>query len=172
MANEINLNAVRKWLAYDAESGNFYWKISPAGRVNAGKLAGTLLLNGCGNRYLSITVEGKRYLAHRLVAALFMNASKEDFVDHINGNGLDNRVENLRLVTKRQNSRNMKISVRSKTGIMGVSFCKKYNGYRVKIGRNDNLSKTFYFRDFFEACCKRKSLEREFGFDINHSKRG
>jgi hypothetical protein len=59
-----------------------------------------------------------------------------------------------------------------KAGIMGVSFCNKYNGYRVKIGRNRTISKAFYFKDFFEACCARKSLENEFNFDKNHGKRG
>lgn len=172
MANEIDINAVNKWLSYDGNSGNFQWKESRMHKIKAGDTAGTLLLNGCGNRYLSIKIEGKRYLAHRIVATLFLGAKPSDFVDHINGNGLDNRVENLRLVSKKQNSRNMKISVRCKTGIMGVSFCSRYNGYRVKIGRNNTISKSFYFKDFFEACCARKSLENKFNFDKNHGKRG
>lgn len=172
MANLIDVDAVNKWLLYENQSGIFYWKKSPMYKVKAGDKAGALLRNGCGNNYLTITVHGKRYLAHRIVATLFLGANPSDFVDHINGNGLDNRVENLRLVSKKQNSRNMKISARCKTGIMGVSFCSKYNGYRVKIGRNKTISKAFYFKDFFEACCARKSLENEFNFDKNHGKRG
>ena len=172
MANLIDVDAVNKWLFYDSQSGVFYWKESPMYKVKAGDKAGALLKNGCGNNYLTITVHGKRYLAHRIVATLFLGAKPSDFVDHINGDGFDNRLENLRLVSKQQNSRNMKISARCKTGIMGVSFCNKYNGYRVKIGRNRTISKAFYFKDFFEACCARKSLENEFNFDKNHGKRG
>lgn len=172
MANSIDIESVNRWLIYSASTGVFHWRKSPMHRIAAGDKAGTLLKNGCGNTYLSITVSGKRYLAHRIVASLFLGAGESDFVDHINGDGMDNRIENLRLASKEQNSRNMKLSARCKTGIMGVSFCKKYNGYVVRAGRNNSLAKRTHVKDFFEACCLRKSIENEFNFDKNHGKRG
>ena len=172
MANTIDIEAVKKWLSYDKDSGYFHWKESPMYKVKAGDVAGTLLLNGCGNKYLSIKIEGKRYLAHRIVATMFLGCKEGDFVDHINGNGMDNRIENIRLVSKMQNSRNMKMSARCKTRIMGVSFCKNRNSYVVRAGRNSSLARRIYTNDFFEACCIRKSIENEFNFDKNHGKRG
>jgi hypothetical protein len=64
---------------------------------------------------------------HRII----MNAPSELEVDHINGNGLDNRKENLRLVTHRQNHQNRNTSKSSK--YPGVARIPKTGYYRAKI---------------------------------------
>ena len=51
-------------------------------------------------------------------------------IDHINHNGLDNRKENLRICTNRQNSRNRKASKRNTSGIKGVSRHKLSNKWQ------------------------------------------
>ncbi len=169
--NKIDLAALKMKLNYDPESGLITWTKSPRYDIPAGAVAGSQLLNGFGNEYLTIKVSGRRYLAHRVAWAIYNNTEDFGVIDHINGNGLDNSIDNLREVTSAQNSRNMKLSTRCQTGLMGVSFDKKYNGWRVKIGRNGNLCKSFYFKDFFEAACMRKSLENKFNFDTNHGVR-
>ncbi len=55
---------------------------------------------------------------HRLI----MDCPDGMDVDHINGDGLDNRRENLRIVTRSQNLRNRKTFKNSKSGFKGVIF--------------------------------------------------
>ena len=54
---------------------------------------------------------------HRFI----MDAPKGMQVDHINGNGLDNRKCNLRICTKSDNAKNRRLNKNSKSGFKGVS---------------------------------------------------
>ncbi len=64
---------------------------------------------------------GKTILMHRVL----LDAPEGIEVDHINGNGLDNRRVNLRLVTLQQNRRNRNTGRNNQTGYKGVTFDKK-----------------------------------------------
>ena len=56
---------------------------------------------------------------------VLMNAPNDMEVDHINGNPSDNRLSNLRLVTRRQNCLNHRRSKRNSSGRTGVSWANK-----------------------------------------------
>ena len=80
-----------------------------------------------------ICVDGKfRGLPmHRLI----INAPRDVSVDHVNGNGLDNRLSNLRLCTNQQNICNSAIRKDNSSGYKGVH--RRYNGlYQARIIRN------------------------------------
>lgn len=79
------------------------------------KLAGTLAKSG----YLRIKYGGVSYLAHRIVWAKFHGSVPDMHIDHINGDKLDNKIENLRLATNGQNFANSP-KVRSSSGYRGV----------------------------------------------------
>lgn len=64
---------------------------------------------------------GHQGLLHRLL----MNPGKGWVVDHINGNPLDCRKENLRIITQKQNSYNARIGKNNKSGYKGVSWHKE-----------------------------------------------
>ena len=60
-------------------------------------------------------------------------------VDHIDGNGLNNRRSNLRLATRAENNRNQRLSRANSTGIKGVSWNEQAGRWRAMIGLGGKL---------------------------------
>ena len=75
------------------------------------------------NGYLCVRLDYKNYYIHRLIF-LYNKGWLPRFIDHIDGNKLNNKIENLRSCSIGQNGCNAKISSRNSSGIKGVSWCK------------------------------------------------
>lgn len=90
---------------------------------------------------------GKVVIMHRLI----MDAPKGMQVDHINGDGLDNRRENMRLCTNSQNTKNKRLSKSSTSGYKGVSWFSKLGKYASRIRVDGELIRLGYFHDPIEA---------------------
>jgi hypothetical protein len=153
-------------LNYNPETGEFTWLKYRSKYAKAGSVAGHVWNNHhSGKKYLVIRFSGKLYLAHHL-AWLLSYGECPSQIDHINGDGLDNRICNLRLADNEQNSKNKKLSKLNKTGVTGVSF---YRGkYKSVIGNKYKTINLGTYDNFFEAACARKSAENTFGFHKNH----
>lgn len=152
-----------EFLEYEPETGRLLWKVYRGGRSGQpGEEAGTV--KSCG-RYRSFVLNHKRYYTHRVVWELVNGPIPEGMcIDHIDGNGLNNRIENLRVTSLSLNQRNRKMVKTNRTGIHGVHPLK--GGYSVQCA-----SKYITFTtDFFEACCARKSAEARMGFHVNHGR--
>lgn len=117
----LNHNDLLELLNYDETTGIFTWKKSRRGvKIN--------IPLGCSNGfgYLRITVLNKSYYAHRL-AWFYVHKKMPTYeIDHINGLKNDNRICNLRELTRQGNSQNkLKSQSNSKSNILGVSWNKK-----------------------------------------------
>lgn len=97
----------------------------------------------CGDKprrdgYARVWVDGKFYYPHRL-AWLLVYRECPDFIDHIDRNKMNNRIENLRAVTPSENSHNLGMHHDNTSGYPGVSFhrrCKKYQAQTAVNGKN------------------------------------
>lgn len=78
---------------------------------------------GSHTSYAACTISGKTVRMHRLL----LGATRGVEVDHINSNGLDNRRENLRLVTRSENRLNKSKEKNCLSTYIGVTFDKARN---------------------------------------------
>jgi len=118
------LNYIKSILNYDPDTGIFIWKASNSKRVKVGDVAGCIHSNKKFNKkYYIISINKKPYKAHRLAYYYITSIDPCDMqIDHISGNTLDNRFDNLRLATNAQNTKNAKKYKNNKSGFKGVSW--------------------------------------------------
>ena len=116
------------------------------------------------NVYACTTLNKKQILLHRFLLNLKPSIQGTSSpVDHINQDSLDNRKENLRVTTVSINSINSKPQYNSRTQITGVRANKSSSKFRAHGCINGNKQELYYGKDFFEACCTRKSWEANHG---------
>lgn len=118
------------------KDGILYNKVTRNSRAVKGELAGAT-----AGKYRLITLQGKSFLLHR-IAYYMANGNCPDYIDHINNNPLDNRVENLREATVVQNQWNHGLNKANTSGIKGLSWAKKSQKWLACIrcnGKNKNL---------------------------------
>lgn len=97
----LSLDKLKSLISYDAESGVAVWKVSLRPGW-AGREAGTL----CEDGYVRITIEGHRFLAHRLFWFYEHGEWPPHWIDHKDGRKENNKLANLRLATGTQNQAN------------------------------------------------------------------
>lgn len=81
-----------------------------------------------------VRLKDNRYMHRAIMERVLGRALKRtEKVDHINGNGLDNRRENLRVVTHSQNLANRSITKRTANRFKGITQCKRTGHWQAKI---------------------------------------
>ena len=95
---------ISEYLQYNPETGIITWIKKPSYKVQIGNIAGNLHSLG----YLQMGFKGKYYKAHRLAWFLYYGSWPTNHIDHINGIKTDNRISNLRDVTRSENLLNCK----------------------------------------------------------------
>lgn len=157
---------------YGFKTGCLYFSNRVKSCKRKGNKVGRVKMSG-DKRYIQTKVCGQACYVHRLIWIMFKGQIKDlDMqVDHINGDSTDNRIENLRLVTRCENNRNKRRSAKgSVSGITGVTFDKSAGKWKahIQIGRSHiNLG---LFNKKEEARKARKLADVKYGFHSNHGK--
>jgi len=134
------------------------YQISNLGRVKSLKFGKERILrvgvdgNGYLNANLSKNGKVKSRCVHQLVVIAFLNHTPcglELVVNHINFNKTDNRVENLEVITNRENTN--KKHLKSSSQYTGVSWYKPTGKWASHIWINGKLKNLGLFMDELEA---------------------
>ena len=133
-----------------------------AGRKNCAKGAAT---------YIQVRHEGKIILAHRIIWEMqFGEICDGLFIDHIDGNGTNNIISNLRLVDRSGNARNCPRNSRNTSGFTGVYFVKSCQKWGANISDNGSQIHLGVFPSFEDACKARLIEEKRIGYHPNHGR--
>lgn len=121
----MSLDMFEKFLYYDPSSkSGLRWKVN-TGKARSDSEAGCLRSS---DNYYQVRVQGKVFLAHRIILVLFGQKVQGKVVDHIDGNPTNNSVENLRVVSQKENMNRRMVKPSGKSGRVGVSLVE--NGKR------------------------------------------
>ena len=125
---------------------------------------------GCQtNRYNYLRVLGNNYARHKVIWVINGGLFSQT-VDHINGNKSDDRIENLRAVTKSQNEINTPVRKNNKLGVKNISICTTTGLYMAQANRNGKRVFKKRFKELDDAIAYRdKILKAIDGEYFNHS---
>lgn len=128
-------------LAYDPLTGILTWKDNRSNMIQ-GSVAGSV--NSAG--YKTITINSKTFRVQRIIWIMMFGYIPNDFfIDHVNGNKIDNRLENLRLATNSQNQQNRPAPKNNSSGYRGVTWHKQMNKWMARISHHGKRKNIGFF---------------------------
>lgn len=147
---------LREVIDYDPETGVIRWRIKMSNNP-AGKIAG-----GVWSGYRAIRIDHKSHYAHRLAWAYYHGEWCPVEIDHINGDGTDNRIANLRPATKAENGQNRtRLNRNNTSGHPGVCWDKVNNKWAASIMVDRRSIRLGRFNTIEEAVAARLLAEQE-----------
>jgi hypothetical protein len=131
---------------YDKETGDILQK-KKRPRIRVGAIAGSITPKG----YRYIQAKGRKYPAHHLVWFFETGSFPSLFIDHIDGNKLNNHFSNLREVTTKQNNEHRGKQKNNTTGYKGVTYNKRLDKFVAQIQHNYQMKYLGVFKTALEA---------------------
>ena len=156
---------------FQYRDNNLYWKEQPKYQnIDITKPAGTINVEG----YRKIKIKGKLYGAHRLIYQMFnehwdiTDTSRDNQIDHIDRDELNNSIDNLRVATQSQNGANSGKYKNNTSGTTGVSWHKGDKKWRVRVAVNKKTHSGGYFDNKEDAIAKATEMRNELHGEFAH----
>lgn len=156
---------------YEAETGDFYWRVRPLNHFPSDatrrmwntrfSLKKTGSQDSCG--YTQLRLNHKSISAHRTLWFM-VHGTFPNEIDHINHLRSDNRIENLREVTRLENTINIRVRKDNLSGVTGVSYREKRDVWIARITVKKRIINLGQFSSKDEAINARKEAEILYGF--------
>jgi len=167
---KITIEELRSRVKYDPSTGEFIWLRCESYRPcwNSKFVGKKALCAPHSNGYLFGAISNKKIFAHRAAWAIHYGYWPDGEVDHLNHVRTDNRIENLRVVKRFQNAKNLKKSKRNVSGVTGVFAHTQTAQWQAQIRVNGKSIHLGSFMFFDDAVAARKKAENEYEFHENH----
>lgn len=147
---------VRDQFGYDPDSGELWWKVSKQKRKPLH------IKNVRPDGYQQLRFNGNSYLTHQIIWVWFHGYYPEYEIDHIDRDPTNNKIGNLREVTRQCNLRNRGVPCHNTSGVVGVRWDGgKYRGkWSASIMVDKKERRLGRFVDFVEAVAHRYAAEQ------------
>lgn len=177
---------LRKVLRYEPDTGKLYWRERPVEMFNDtpcrstkgtcamwnARLAGKeAFIHTHAYGYRTGCVLRVQVTAHRVIWAIVHGEWPEADIDHINGIRDDNRLANLRSVTRQENMKNQKIRSTNTSGVVGVYWKKLEGLWEARIFADGKLLFLGAFAKKADAISARKGAEKLYDYHENHGRK-
>lgn len=180
---EIDADYARNRLSYNPETGEIHWKHRSASDFKTTRSANAWNTKHAGKPAFC-TIHKPKASYSALVGRLnyFMVAASHmawllhygkwprSELDHINGNPFDNRISNLRDVTRQENNMNQSRSRANTSGQTGVYYHRKNKKWCAYINVFGKMKHLGSFESFEEAVKTRLEADRKYDFHPNHGR--
>lgn len=164
----ITADEARALFDYNPETGVMSWAVNRRGGVRKGDPVGGLIKKPDGKRYLGMNCQRRFLRVHRLIWLWVHGEFPNGEIDHIDGNGLNNRLSNLRVVTRKENAHNQRLHSHNTSGVCGVSYDTRGKRWVAVIYVESKRIHLGRFRGKSDAEKARKMAEEKYGFHPNH----
>ena len=125
----ISIEDVKSALNYCPESGLLSWRYRHGGSIGDKRFNARYFGCPVGNEhngYLRLSLKQKFYTGHRIAWAIHYGRWPQDVIDHIDGDGMNNRIANLRECTQAENMRSRGPNRDNRSGVRGVHWSKSH----------------------------------------------
>jgi hypothetical protein len=144
-----NLTNAQADSMFEYRNGVLYWKIDNCRNKTKGKPAGCIG-GDVRYKYLQTSVNKVLIKNHRIIFLLH-HGYMPSVIDHINGDTLDNRIENLREATIPENGYNSKLMSNNTSGYKGVTWSKQSRKWLVRVSKEKKRINIGYFESLEQA---------------------
>lgn len=158
------LQALRDRFSYDPEAGDLTYVHNIGSKIKAGQVAGSVHTDPDGYRAIRVVACGRSMKAHRIAWKLHHGIEPPAAIDHVDGDGTNNRIANLRAADLAQNAHNKGRRKDNTTGVPGVRFNDEAQKYTAQITARGARIFLGYFTTVEEAAAARAAaVTQHFG---------
>jgi len=160
----MNQAQLKGLFSYDCDTGLFTRKVTMCSTARKGTVPKSINKDG----YYQVRIDRKMYVQHRLAWLYVYGKFPDGDIDHVNHTRTDNRIENLRSVSKATNNRNIAKRNNNTSGVNGVWWHKQSKKWCAELKINGVKKYLGLFVNIDDAKKARLDANEKYDFHKNH----